>query len=261
MGNTQDNRISVVINTYNAEKYLEKVLKSVECFDEIVVCDMESTDATLRIAEEYHCRIVTFKRGKNAIVEPARQFAIDAATYPWVLVVDADELVSPHLASFLYRKIAEPDCPDAIDIPRKNFFMGQFMHSSYPDHVLRFFRKSKAHWPPVIHTSPVVDGTIYKISKHDGEMAFVHLANDTVADIIRKNNVYSDYEVERRIDKTYNLWHLIVRPFFRVFKGFVLKGGYKDGCPGLIYAFLMGTYQLMIVAKIIEKRITKGRYE
>ena len=33
-------KISAVVNTYNAEKHLEKVLKSLEGFDEIVVCDM-----------------------------------------------------------------------------------------------------------------------------------------------------------------------------------------------------------------------------
>lgn len=45
-------QISVVINTYNAEKYLEKVLDSVKQFDEIVICDMFSTDRTLEIAKK-----------------------------------------------------------------------------------------------------------------------------------------------------------------------------------------------------------------
>jgi glycosyltransferase involved in cell wall biosynthesis len=45
-------RISVVINTYNAEKHLEKVLDSVKQFDEIVLCDMYSTDKTLEIARK-----------------------------------------------------------------------------------------------------------------------------------------------------------------------------------------------------------------
>ena len=47
------NKISVVINTYNAEKFLKRVLDSVKDFDEIVVCDMESTDNTVAIAKEY----------------------------------------------------------------------------------------------------------------------------------------------------------------------------------------------------------------
>ena len=43
----ETNKISIVINTYNAEKYLQQVLDSVKDFDEVVVCDMESTDHTV----------------------------------------------------------------------------------------------------------------------------------------------------------------------------------------------------------------------
>ena len=57
---SEDNKISVIINTYNAEQHLRKVLDSVKDFDEVVVCDMESTDHTLEIAKEYGCKIVTF---------------------------------------------------------------------------------------------------------------------------------------------------------------------------------------------------------
>lgn len=56
--------ISVVVNTYNAEQHLKKVLESVKDFDEIVICDMESTDHTLDIAKEYGCKIVCFPKQK-----------------------------------------------------------------------------------------------------------------------------------------------------------------------------------------------------
>ena len=47
--------ISVVINTYNAEKFLQRVLDSVKGFNEIVVCDMESNDHTVEIAKLALC--------------------------------------------------------------------------------------------------------------------------------------------------------------------------------------------------------------
>ena len=95
--------ISVVINTYNAELHLEKVLDAVKDFDEIVVCDMESTDSTLAIAKKHGCRITTFPKGNITIVEPARNFAIQQATHEWVLVVDADEVITPQLREYLYK--------------------------------------------------------------------------------------------------------------------------------------------------------------
>ena len=50
--------ISVVINTYNAEKFLQRVLDSVKDFDEVVICDMESTDHTVEIAQRAGCMVV-----------------------------------------------------------------------------------------------------------------------------------------------------------------------------------------------------------
>lgn len=253
----EDKKISVIINTYNAELHLQQVLDSVKGFDEILICDMESTDSTLEIARRNGCRIITFPKGEIRIVEPARQFAIEHATHPWLLVIDADEIVTEELRRYLYTRIVEGNCPEGIAIPRRNYFMGRFMHSSYPDYVLRFLRKDKCHWPPVIHTSPEVNGRVERIPHRNHGLALEHLANDSIADIMRKNNIYSDYEVPRREKKNYGIGALIYRPAFRFFKSYILKRGFLDGMPGLIHAVLDATYQFTIVAKIIEKKKTK----
>ena len=242
-----ENKISVVINTYNAERDLERVLDGVKDFDEVLICDMESTDKTLDIAKKYGCR--------NNIVEPAREFAIHEARFDWVLVVDADEIVTPELKEYLYRRIKEDDCPDGLYIPRKNYFMGRFMRCHYPDHILRFFRKDKTHWPPIIHCTPVVNGHVEKIPAKHKELAFEHLANDTVADIVRKANIYSENEVPRRRKKNYGVLALLCRPFYRCFKSYILKQGFRDGMPGFIHAMLEGYYQFVVVAKLLEERL------
>ena len=97
----QSEGITVVINTYNAARHLATVLEAVKGFDEVLVCDMESTDNTFEIAKSYGCRVVIFPKGAHRIVEPARQFAIDQARCPWVLVVDADEIVPAALRNYL----------------------------------------------------------------------------------------------------------------------------------------------------------------
>lgn len=248
------NKISVVINTYNAEQHLEEVLEAVKGFDEVLICDMESTDHTVEIAKRHGCRVITFPNGQHNIVEPAREFAIHETVYDWVLVIDADELVTPGLRDFLYSQIANEDCPDGIAIPRKNYFMGRFLHSAYPDYVLRFFRRDITHWPPVIHCSPEVKGRVVRIPKGRRDLALEHLANDSIASIVSKSNTYSDYEVLRRRDKNYGLFALFARPLFRFFKSYVLKCGFLDGMPGLIHALLDGYYQFVVVAKCIESR-------
>ena len=114
-----EQQISVVINTYNAERHLKTCLEAVKDFDEIVVCDMESTDHTVEIANSYGCKVVTFPKANHKSAEPARTFAIQSATSKWVLVVDADEIVTPELKQYLYRRILETDCPEGLYIPRR----------------------------------------------------------------------------------------------------------------------------------------------
>lgn len=249
-----DNKISVVINTYNAEKFLKRVLDSVKDFDEIVVCDMESTDNTVAIAKEYGCKVVVFPKGNCTIVEPARNFAIQSATMKWVLVLDADELVTPELKEYLYEHISHEDASHGLWIPRKNYFMGRFMHCFYPDYILRFFIKDGAEWPHYIHSVPIIKGQINKIPAKRKELAFIHLANDNLRSRIDKTNLYTENEVEKRKHKNYGMAALIHRPFFRFFKAYILKGGIRDGKAGFICACYEAIYQFIAVTKIIEKK-------
>ena len=249
-----DNKISVVINTYNAEKFLKRVLDSVKDFDEIVVCDMESTDNTVAIAKEYGCKVVVFPKGNCTIVEPARNFAIQSATMKWVLVLDADELVTPELKEYLYKHISHENAAQGLWIPRKNYFMGRFMHCFYPDYILRFFIKDGAEWPPYIHSVPIIKGLINKIPAKRKELAFIHLANDNLRSRIDKTNLYTENEVEKRKHKNYGMAALIHRPFFRFFKAYILKGGIRDGKAGFICACYEAIYQFIAVTKIIEKK-------
>lgn len=248
-------KISVVINTYNASKHLARVIDAVRGFDEIIVCDMESTDDTPEIASRYGCRIITFPRGKYNIVEPAREFAIRQSACPWVLVVDADELVTPELKAYLYEQIACADCPDGIYIPRKNYFMGRFMHCHYPDYILRFFRRDVTHWPPIIHVQPEVNGRVERIPKQRMELAFEHLANDTISERLQKTDQYTDNELEKKAQKHYSTSAFLMRPFHRFFKAYVLKQGFRDGLPGFIKAVLEGYYQFIMLAKMKERSL------
>ena len=156
-------KISVVINTYNAERHLEKVLQAAKKFDEIVVCDMESTDHTVEIAQQYGCKVVTFPKKDYVSAEPARNFAIQSASSYWVLVVDADEIITDDLRKYLYDRIKDENCPAGLYIPRKNYVMNKFIKQTYPDPQLRFFKREGSNWPPYVHTFPSVDGATEKI--------------------------------------------------------------------------------------------------
>ena len=245
-------KISVVINTYNAERYLTQVLESLKNFDEIVICDMESSDSTLEIGRLYGCRIVTFPKDGHKICEPARDFAIHSVSNEWVLVVDADELVSDDLRRYLYNAISDPDFDYALAVPRINRFMGREVTGS-PDYQLRFFKKSRASWPPIIHSRPKIDGKVKNIPAKK-ELSLHHLDNPTVAERINKLNVYTDYEVPKRAHKKYGTCSLIIRPMWFFLKSYLFGGGFKDGKRGVINAYMSAVYQIVLLSKLTEAK-------
>lgn len=246
-------KISVVIQTYNAEKYLERVLRSMASFDEVLICDMHSTDRTLEIAEKYGCRVVFHK--KEECVEPARNFAIHQAAHEWVLVVDADELVTKDLHDYLYNWTDNCGEMRGLWIPRKDYLFGRFMHGDYPDYILRFFRKDDAVWPPYIHSMPKINGKVGRIPKRSKNLAFIHLINNPVAWKVTKMNTYSSMEIEKRSGQRFPLFKMFYAPAWRFLKSYVVKGGFRDGKAGLVNAWFDGIYKFLTIAKIWESQV------
>ena len=246
----EENRISVIINTYNAEQHLHKVLDSVKDFDEVVVCDMESTDHTLDIAKEYGCKIVTFPKENHTCCEPARTFAIQSASSKWAFVVDADEIVTPELRKELYQIIKKPDCAAGYYIPRQNMFMSMFVRDFHYDYQLRFLLREGTEWPPYIHSLPKVSGRVEKL-KARKEARLLHLMDETMHEYIDKMNVYTDNETNK---KQYGTMALFWRPVWRFFKSYVMDGSFRMGTRGLIRSLMAAQYQFILVSKIIEKR-------
>lgn len=254
MEKEQRQGISVVINTLNAAKTLERTLESVKDFDEIVVCDMESDDDTVAIAERFGCRVLTFENKGYNCAEPARTFAIQSASCRWVLVVDADECVSEELRAYLYSLIERPDCPQGLYLARQNFFMGRFMHCNYPDYILRFFVREGTVWPPYVHTLPTVQGRTEHLPAREKRLALLHYADTSVRNRVEKTNKYTEDELRKKSGKRYGLGALLWRPAFRFFKSYVLKRGFLDGKAGFISACLDGYYQFVLVSKMMERR-------
>lgn len=246
-------KISAVVQTYNAAEHLEECLRALAPFDEILVVDMESTDDTTDIARRCGARVVVKERGEHRIVEAYRDFAIHEAANEWVLVVDADEIVPRALARYLYAEIERDPSPRAIMIPIKNYFMGKWMRAYYPDYILRFFNREGATWPYEIHSRPTHRGPKVYIPARRTDLAFIHLADESVSRTFTKMNAYTDREKLRR-SKRYHPFKLFYEPPYRFFKSYILKGGIRDGMPGFIHAVHDAVYRFSTLAKIEEDR-------
>ncbi len=256
-------RISVVINTYNAQTYLNEILQYLKGYDEIVVCDMESTDHTVEIARANGCRVVVFPRGSHRFGDPARNFAIQSAENEWVLVVDADEIVPQELTEYLYRYIQRDDCCDALFIPRRNLLFDNRPSVAYPDYQCRLIRKSRCYWPPTVHSKPRIDGSVGYIDRRRTDLAMIHKPV-TLRETFRKMCVYTDLELDRRISRHkrhISLMKFIASPSFRFFKTYILKGGIFHGRRGYIEARCDAIYRFMTLCKIYERQLSSSQTE
>lgn len=248
----QKNPISIIINTYNAEEMLANTLESVKDFDEIVVCDMDSSDNTVAIAESYGCRVVAFPKGNHNICEPARDTAIHSAKNDWVLVVDADEVVPSKLKECLQKILDNANHKDAYFVPRKNMFLGEFVKAFFPDYQLRFLNQKKATWPPTIHSLPQINGSIGHLPK-DPEIALIH-SGLTVSSEIKKIDVYSQNDLLKRKKENVSLWELIASPAFRFFRDYIIKGACLQGRRGFIRACFSSHMKFYYLAKVYERQ-------
>lgn len=251
-----EEKISVVIQTYNAEQHLARVLESVKDFDEVVVADMESTDSTVEIARAHGARVVTYPKGNHSICEAYRERAVHEATCPWVLVVDADELVTPALREFLYDDIRRNPKPHSWRIPRKNHYMGRWLKSHYPSYQYRFMPREGTTWPTTIHSQPTTLGPVANIPARRTDLALIHLYNEDYNAIMGKVMRYTDRETERRAKQT-NPLRLLFDPMIVFLRSYLLRGGFRDGIPGLVHSVIDAQYRFAALAKVQEKRIAK----
>ena len=109
--------ISGIVACCNEEANIEACLDSLRWCDEIVVVDSFSSDRTPELARQ-HPNVRFFQRtyfGDGS----QRNWAINAATGDWVLILDADERCSPALREEIESVLREEPTADAFTIPRR----------------------------------------------------------------------------------------------------------------------------------------------
>ncbi len=248
-------KISVVINTYNEERNIDRCLKSVADFaDEIIVVDMHSSDKTVEYAKKFKAKIFYFEYTRY--VEPARNFALAKASGDWIFLIDADEELAKSLAEEL-KKISEENKVDFVEIPRKNIIFNKWIEHSrwWPDYLVRFFKKGKVEFSNKIHVPPITEGEGIKLEPVE-ENAIVHHNFQTISQFIERLNRYSDIQSEGLIQDGYQFtWQdLVLKPNGEFMSRYFAGEGYKDGLHGLILATLQGISEFVVYTKVWEKK-------
>lgn len=252
-------KISVLINTLNEEKNIRNCLESVKWADEIVIVDMYSDDRTLEIAREYTDKIFFFE--KMGYADPARQFALEQASYEWVLVLDADEIVPLKLKNRL-EEVMEKDLGDVVNIPHNNYFAGKQIYNAgwgpLQDLHPRVFKKKYMNFGSRIHDFMKISEDARHYNLTDPQEGFLHFSYLDFEHYIDKSlNRYTTIEAKNIFEgkkEGYYLGDSAPGILFRLFRGFfdvyVRDKGYKDGFRGLSISFLLVIYHLIVYFKL-----------
>jgi glycosyltransferase involved in cell wall biosynthesis len=275
--------VSAVVLTFNEEKNLGACLESLSGWiADVFVVDSGSTDATLRIADEHGAAVVS-----HPFETHARQWAWALAELPirtdWVLGLDADQRVTPELASAITGALNTPGGVDlhGFFVRRRQVFRGRWIRHGgyYPKYLLKLFRLSRVTVDPeeLVDHHFVVDGRV-------GTLAF-DLVEDNrneaaIADWTAKHNRYAVLQARHELrqagrapgpgpsalfgtpdartqflKRVWARFPLFVRPCAYVMYRYVVRLGFLDGKEGFIFHVLQGFwYRLLVDINIDELR-------
>lgn len=247
-------KVSVVINTFNEENNIEKAIKSVKWADEILICDMHSSDKTVEIAKKNGARVVYHQ--PQEFVELARNFAISKANGDWILVLDPDEEIGEQLAQRLQNLASKSKAYNFIEIPRKNIIFNKWIKNSgwWSDYQVRFFKKGSVEWKNTIHSKPNTTGVGLKMEAEE-KYAIIHNNYKSVGEYIEKMNRYTKVQAEELVESGYKFkWQAIFeKPLSEFLSRYFANYGYKDGLHGLSLSLLQAFSFLVLYLKVWEK--------
>jgi glycosyltransferase involved in cell wall biosynthesis len=245
--------ITVLIPCKNERSSILTCLDSIkDIAEEILVADSGSTDGTLELVRSRgDCRVIEREYVCSA---DFKNWAIPQASHDWILLVDADESLTPELAEEI-RGLKEGPLDsspyDAYRIRRHNYFMGKrirFVSDWKNDWVTRLFRRHCRYEPKWVHAAidlpEQLTGRLRHPLLHNTYRSFDHFA--------AKQARYTQWEAKdmRRRGKRATFLHMTLKPALTFLRQYVLRGGFLDGKAGLAICTLGAQYMAAKYAKL-----------
>jgi glycosyltransferase involved in cell wall biosynthesis len=216
--------------------------------DEILIADSGSSDGTLEIVREMGgCRII-----EREYIDSGnfKNWAIPQAAHPWVLIVDADERITPELAAEIKRTLATPG-HDGYRILRRNHFFGhEIKHCGWDtDDVLRLFRRDLGRYTDY---GDHADVELSTQSVGRLKAKFMHYTYWSMEQYLRKLDRYTTQWAEQRfaLGRRASFLEISLRAPLRFFHSYFIRLGFLDGTPGLVLCLLTSFYSFTKAAKL-----------
>ena len=277
--------VSVIIAARNEAKNLPRCLQALKDVGEIYVIDSRSADETVEIARSHGAHVVQFHYQGGW--PKKRQWAMNTLSiaYDWILLLDADEVITPELAEEIRAAIQDPAI-DGYSILLRTWFLGRVLR--YGDVALwklSLFRRGKGRYEcrlkdqdasmadMEVHEHVVVEGATAKLRN-----PLIHHNVESLSRYIQKHDEYSNWEsrvlLQRGDDKELppsllgtqaqrrrwlkrKLFAVPGSPVLLFLYRYVLRFGFLDGVPGLIYCGFQAVQMFHAKAKIYELKSKK----
>lgn len=251
-------KISAVVITKNEEQNIARCLQSLQnVVDEIVVVDSLSTDKTKEICLAYGARFIEqewlgYGEQKNV--------GNRAASYDYILSLDADELLSARLQKAIL-EVKQRWTHDAYSFNRLNVYCGKpIRHCGwYPDKRVRLWDRRKGEWDRAeVHEQLRLKSgsSVAQLSKD-----IIHFSYVSISDHIARIQRYSDLWVEKaaKRNKKVSLFKLFVTIPWRFFQSYIIRLGFLDGYSGLMVSSISAYSAYQNYAKLYYYRQTRKR--
>ncbi|WP_145555228.1 glycosyltransferase family 2 protein [Yersinia canariae] len=234
-------RLSVVMIVKNEASLLTDCLASVNWADEIVVLDSGSEDETVALAEQHGAKVYSNTEwpgyGKQ------RQLAQQYATGDYILMLDADERVTPELKNAIEAVLLAPEEGAVYSCARRNLFLGRFMRHSgwYPDRVSRLYPRDQYRYnDDLVHES--LDSGSAKVIPLSGDL--LHLTCRDFFAFQRKQLNYAQAWANQRHQqgKRCSYFSILSHTLGAFCKTWLLRAGFLDGKQGLLLAVVNAQY-------------------
>ncbi|HUG68287.1 MAG TPA: glycosyltransferase family 2 protein [Pirellulaceae bacterium] len=249
-------RLTVIIPCKNEARNIRACIESVrDVADELIIADSGSTDETIdRARSAGGCRIIE-REWKTAC--DFKNWALQHATHDWILIIDADERVTPRLANEIRKVLVDPR-RNGYQIYRANHFMGYPVRFGQwgSDKALRLFDRTHATYVG------------------DTDHAAVRVQHGRVGVLRSRLTHFTFWSYDQYLPKMHHYarlqsasWHaagkrpsptrmFLIAPL-RFFQTYVLRLGFLDGATGFQVCMMIAFYSFQKQARLWE--LTHGR--
>jgi glycosyltransferase involved in cell wall biosynthesis len=280
--------VTVLLPVRNEAQNLPAALRSVSWAGQVIVVDSHSTDGTAELARRLGAEVVPFRYPGHGPRKKNWALATLPFRYEWVLLLDADERVTPALQAAIARAVGS-NRADGYYLDRELVFLGRSLRCLRPNWNLRLFKHRLGRFEDLGlgHLPGTGDNEVHEHVRLGGRVGFLrpplrHQDERDIAAWLERHIRYSIWEAHlyrrfraepllpalpdllardpiRRRRVLRRVWvRLPCRPALRFFIWYVLRRGFLDGRAGLMYCLLMAWYELIIGLRLRAARDSEG---